>query len=172
MTFRDDEQLAKVVRVPPGEGEVLEAGASDDYMHLKAAGEDTEGCFALLEYYARPRSKGAIPHWHDGHEEGFYVLEGELEMLVGDETVVAEPGEFILVPRRVVHAFANRTDRPARFMATFSPAGFEKWFVARREVVKSHPPGSPGFAEAAVAWGMHHAMPTTGEERTSSAETG
>ena len=45
------------------------------------------------------------PHIHHAHEEGFYVLEGELELVVGTQTVRAGPGTCVMVPTGVAHTF-------------------------------------------------------------------
>jgi quercetin dioxygenase-like cupin family protein len=42
-------------------------------------------------------------HWHD-EEQITFVLEGELEFEVGDETRVVRRGEAILIPPNVPHA--------------------------------------------------------------------
>jgi mannose-6-phosphate isomerase-like protein (cupin superfamily) len=52
---------------------------------------------------------------------GFYVLAGELEFVVGTETVRAVPGTFLMVPIEVPHTFRNPTEQPARFLCTFTP---------------------------------------------------
>jgi mannose-6-phosphate isomerase-like protein (cupin superfamily) len=54
--------------------------------------------------------------------EGFYVLEGELEFVVGTETVRVGRGGFVLVPEGVAHTFSNPTPTTARFLGTFTPA--------------------------------------------------
>jgi quercetin dioxygenase-like cupin family protein len=62
------------------------------------------------------------------HEEGFYVLEGELEFVVGTEHFRAGQGSFVMVPIGVVHTFSNPTEKPARFLATLTPACYLSYF--------------------------------------------
>ena len=68
---------------------------------------------SLLETTFDPGS-GVDPHFHKGHSDSFYVLEGELEFHLGDEDFTAAPGSFVLAPPNVVHHFRNTGDVPAR----------------------------------------------------------
>ena len=77
----------------------------------KAVGEDTANSWALFEATALPGN--VVPdHRHDGFDEAFYILEGELEMSVGGETVTASPGYFINIRRGTVHGYRNTSPRP------------------------------------------------------------
>jgi uncharacterized RmlC-like cupin family protein len=42
--------------------------------------------------------------------------------------VIAGPGDFVYVPRGVVHCFRNEGMETARLIVTFSPAGIEHFF--------------------------------------------
>jgi glyoxylate utilization-related uncharacterized protein len=55
-------------------------------------------------------------------------LEGELNVLVGDRTVTATTGAFVLVPRGTVHTFSKPGQHQPKYWFTISPAGFEKFF--------------------------------------------
>jgi mannose-6-phosphate isomerase-like protein (cupin superfamily) len=44
-----------------------------------------------------------IWHHHDEEDELFLVIKGQLKMEFRDKTVFINPGEFIIVPRRVEH---------------------------------------------------------------------
>jgi quercetin dioxygenase-like cupin family protein len=46
-------------------------------------------------------------HTHSDHVDSFYVLEGEAEFIVGEETFRAGPGSFVAAPIGVVHGFRN-----------------------------------------------------------------
>jgi quercetin dioxygenase-like cupin family protein len=76
------------------------------------------------------RWAGPPLHRHD-FDEAFYVLEGELTFRLGDELTTARAGEFVFAPRGSVHTLANRSERPARYLLTCTPAGFERTLARR-----------------------------------------
>jgi len=68
--------------------------------------------------------RGPDPHIHHRHVDAFYVVEGELRFGVGAEVepVTAPPGTFVLVPREIVHTFANESDATARWLNFHAPS--------------------------------------------------
>lgn len=48
--------------------------------------------------------KSVRPHRHEHHSENIYVIEGEGDMTVGDNTFKIKPGSYIFVPTNVVHS--------------------------------------------------------------------
>ena len=73
-------------------------------MILKAAGDRTEGRFALLDQ--RVAGDYAVPrHVHHAEDEAWYVLEGEVTFYCGDETFAARPSAWVFLPKDVPHAF-------------------------------------------------------------------
>ena len=84
------------------------------------------------------------PHFHKGHSDSFYVLEGEIEFHVGDEVVLGSPGTYVLAPPGVVHYFSNVSDSPAKLLNLHTPGGFVEY---RRELVALQEQGiEPGDA--------------------------
>jgi quercetin dioxygenase-like cupin family protein len=100
-----------------------------DTMTLLATGEDTAGQLVVLEVLAQPGG-GPPPHIHRNEDEYFYVLDGEFEILHGDETIRARAGSFVHVRRGTVHRFSNVGTAPSRLLIMFSPAGIEGFFRA------------------------------------------
>jgi uncharacterized cupin superfamily protein len=68
---------------------------------------------------------GPPPHAHAAEDDSFYILEGELTLLLGDDELVAGRGTFVLVPPGVTHTFANRGDEAVRMLNIHAPAGFD-----------------------------------------------
>jgi quercetin dioxygenase-like cupin family protein len=98
-----------------------------DVYRFLATGEDTNGKYALWEAIVPPGG-GPPPHVHSREEEGFYVLEGEITVHVGEERIVATAGMFANMPVGSLHSFKNETDRPARMLISVAPAGLEEMF--------------------------------------------
>jgi quercetin dioxygenase-like cupin family protein len=64
------------------------------------------------------------PHVHDDHVDAFYVLDGEVEFTVGEETTVAGPGTLLAAPPGARHGFRG-VRGAARVLNFHSPdAGF------------------------------------------------
>src|SRR5258708_38271541 len=120
----------------PAEGRTV-AVVGDVYRFL-TTGEDTNGKYAMWEAIVPPGG-GPPPHVHSREEEGFYILEGEITILVGDKRLVAGPGMFANMPVGSLHSFKNETDRPARMLISFAPAGLEQMFF---EVGRPVPAGA------------------------------
>lgn len=119
----------------PGEGNRLTIGSSE--VTFKAVGADTQGHLGLFENLIHPGGTAPGPHIHRHMEEMFYVLEGEVEILVGNRTVQGQPGAFVLVPRGTPHAFANRGTKPAKLLIMFCPGSDrEKYFEGLAELLK------------------------------------
>jgi quercetin dioxygenase-like cupin family protein len=74
---------------------------------------------------------------HSKTSDSFYVLEGVLTVQVGDEKRELGPGEYVLAPPGVVHAFSNDTDSEVRILGVQSPAGFEGYFRELAQLLAS-----------------------------------
>lgn len=89
--------------------------------------EQSDGQVAVVEGAAPPRWEGPPLHHHP-HDEGFYVLEGEVTFEVDGQRLTARPGDFAFAPRGSHHALANLSDVPARYLLICTPGGFERYF--------------------------------------------
>ena len=116
---------AELLHRPSGTGRAF-WGPGDHYTFL-VTGEDTGGAYFVMEALV-PSGGGPPPHIHTREDETFYVLEGQVEFLLGEETTVAGPGDFVNIPRGTVHRFQNTGTETARIVLTFTPAGIEHWF--------------------------------------------
>lgn len=65
--------------------------------------------------------EGVDAHSHADHVDSFYVLEGEAEFLMGDETVRLEPGGYVAAPVGVVHGFRNVGGGELRMLNLHAP---------------------------------------------------
>lgn len=110
---------------PAGAGERI--WIVGDTLTFKATADTTGGALTAIECEAAPGG-GPPPHIHDNEDEAFYVLEGEFEILLGEELVHVGPGDFAFAPRGTVHRFANIGDTPGRILILFTPGGLEGFF--------------------------------------------
>ena len=109
----------------PGQGRTV-AIVGDVYRFL-ATGEETNGTYALWEAIVPPGG-GPPPHVHSREEEGFYILEGEITLQIGDRRLVASAGMFANMPVGTLHSFKNESGRPAKMLISIAPAGLERMF--------------------------------------------
>jgi quercetin dioxygenase-like cupin family protein len=64
---------------------------------------------------------GVPPHVHPAIEERFNVLDGRVSLLAGRKWIEAGPGEEVVVPPGMRHAYRNRSDAPAHFRCDVRP---------------------------------------------------
>lgn len=100
-----------------------------------------------MEWVAQPGFDTGV-HVHERLEETWYVIEGELEFRLGDETLTAAAGAWVFVPPQVPHAFANCGEAPARFILIVSPAGHDRYFDELAELLAvDGPPDGEAIGE-------------------------
>ena len=121
------------VLLRPGDGERLRF-LDDSLLIIKDGGDDTGDAVVHYEYVAKPAAKGSPQHIHHGHDETFCVVDGEFEFALGQQTVVAGPGSFLLVRRGQPHGFRNKGDSEGRILGTFAPR-FAHYFRELAEII-------------------------------------
>jgi quercetin dioxygenase-like cupin family protein len=107
--------VAHAVFLGPGEGELLAGPKRKIYVRYE--GPEYE----VLEFFCEPGFGPVDPHVHEDHTDSFYVLEGEVEFTIGEETVRASPGTWVAAPSGVRHGFAIPGPAPARFLNIHAP---------------------------------------------------
>jgi quercetin dioxygenase-like cupin family protein len=100
----------------PGEGDRLEAETRTAI--IKVARDE----LACVEFELQPGFDGPSPHIHKRHVDSFYVVAGEPQFRVGDETFHGEPGTFVAAPPGVVHSFANPGPAAAHLLNVHAPS--------------------------------------------------
>jgi quercetin dioxygenase-like cupin family protein len=88
--------------------------------------ESTDGRYGLVDMIEVPAGDMPPLHVHHKHDEGFLVLDGEVSFFLPGREVALRPGEFVLAPRGVPHAY-QVGDQPAHFLVVSTPAGFEEF---------------------------------------------
>ena len=124
--------------MPPGAGHLIRGGAID--IVLKVGADDSTQT-SVFELTVVPGfDVGA--HVHTAIEETFYVLEGSLNLQVGEEIGTGiGPGSFMFVPKGAAHRFWNDSHLPAKVLFTTSPPGHERYFEELAEILRQ--PGPP-----------------------------
>ena len=80
---------------------------------------DTCFCFETLD----PPGTFVPPHIHPDQDEFIYLLEGVLDLRLGEGSAQARPGDLVRMPRGVPHAYYNNQPMAARALFWVSPSG-------------------------------------------------
>ncbi len=119
--FADDEEPGRVVR--------RDARRRVAYPGLKSVDEfltsNMAGRLQVIMSTIEPGGgTGAEPYTHDSDEEVVVVLDGVLDLWVGDEHYVLQEGDAITFPSRTPHWNANHGDAPATVLFCLTPPSF------------------------------------------------
>ena len=136
----------KIVR--NNEGKVL--NVIGDMQTFKLTGKDTNGLFTLIEEENEPGT-GIPPHVHENEDEVFKVIEGEMELTVGDKTTILKAGDLAFGPRGIPHSWKIVGNSKAKVILSVFPAGIEDMF----EELGTLPPGPPDFPKVAEICGRY-----------------
>lgn len=109
-----------------GEGERHEARGS--VMQFKATSLTTSGRLSLMERTLPPGGRMPPPHSHAGHEEAYFVLDGEVTFILDGNEHVQHKDDFVLVPAGTSHTFGNRSATASRLLVMHTPA-LDAYFV-------------------------------------------
>jgi quercetin dioxygenase-like cupin family protein len=125
------------------------------------SGADTGGAYAMVEEASRPYA-GPPVHNHSREDEGFYVLEGEYEVHLGDQVIRATPGSFVFAPRGIPHTFQCVGTKPGKIHVTISPAGFERFLEEISELASAGPPDMQKVIALGGKYGLEFLGPPPG----------
>jgi quercetin dioxygenase-like cupin family protein len=135
-------------------------------MTMKATQALTGNAFTLIEDLVAPGGEPP-PHLHENEDEAYYILDGEMDVTIGDQTFHARPGSFVFLPRLVPHHWKVVGAAPVRFLVFFVPSGIEGFFLALGEPARtttpppppSGPPDMEKIVRTAGQYGMRLAGP-------------
>lgn len=105
-----------------GEGENY--NYSQDHCFIKLSSKKTNGELCFVEDKIKPGF--FLPrHHHKIMTEVFYMLEGELELIFDDETVICRPGDTITVPPHVWHI--AKCEKGGKMLTIFKNGRFDQY---------------------------------------------
>jgi mannose-6-phosphate isomerase-like protein (cupin superfamily) len=93
---------------------------------LCLSGADTGAAYCLLEASLAPEMD--VPrHTHTREDETYFVLAGELEVIVGHEVFILRRGDCLMAPRNIPHRLRNSGNVDNHYLLLFSPSGFDEF---------------------------------------------
>ena len=90
---------------------------------IKVTAEQTGGLLSIVEITEPPNAAAPL-HVHHREDEGFWILEGDVTIEVGDTTVHATAGDFAFGPRGIPHRYTVG-ENGCRMLFVLTPGGFE-----------------------------------------------
>jgi quercetin dioxygenase-like cupin family protein len=74
----------------------------------------------LMLSYLEMDAGAEVPLHHHPHEQGGILLQGRVQLTIGEETRMVEPGALFIIPPNVPHR-AVAIGGPARILDVFAP---------------------------------------------------
>jgi mannose-6-phosphate isomerase-like protein (cupin superfamily) len=134
---------------------------------VKASAEDTGGRCSVVEF-VNPAGFATPLHRHLQEDEMFLVLEGAATFRCDDVELAAGPGDFVLLPVGLPHAFWVTSPEPLRALQITVPGGFEKFAAeagapaTERRLPDPGPVDPAALGHAAAMHGMEILGPPPG----------
>lgn len=142
--------VAQPVHLPAGGGEVV----GDSPERRVEIYSDRDELHATWTRFG-PYRDGAGAHVHRLHNDLFYVLAGELTLLVGPDQAerVVPAGTLVLAPPLVVHGFRNGRDDELRYLNFHAPGGgFAAYLRGEEPGFDSEDPPADGGRPASAGY--------------------
>lgn len=100
----------------------------------------------ISEFAYGPGERGAEPHVHHLHADGFLVVEGEFQFTLGSGQQAIPAGTFLFLPSDVIHGFDNASAADARCFNFHAPAsGFGDYLRGKNPDFDQYDPPADGF---------------------------
>ena len=110
-------------------GHIKLKGVNSNVLDVKISGKDTDGDLAIFEQTSLSQGRGTPLHIHNFQDEIFYVREGSYYFQVGEEKYDMTVGDSIFLPRKVPHAWTQKSET-GKMTVIVQPAGkLEDFFV-------------------------------------------
>jgi quercetin dioxygenase-like cupin family protein len=131
---------------------VLRANEGEQYLQMgnsiifKSLSHETNGGAFMWENET-PHGAMVPPHIHLTEDEFIYLVEGEMEVTIGDATHTVRPGDLVKMPRGIPHAVQSTSPAITKSLWTVVPAGkMEAFFRALGTLPTDQPPSPETFA--------------------------
>ncbi len=111
--------------------------ASEDYDNIKVEKLHSDSLGSTFVIWVK---KGVKAHRHLEHTEQVYILEGSGQMVIEQDTTYIHPGDWIVIPKGVVHAVTEvYGSRPLKVISIQTPEflGKDRVFVEEKDLNKS-----------------------------------
>ena len=119
----------------------------DGNRQVKLDASATDGDVYLVEGIM-PEGSAVPLHIHEHEDEIFHVLEGQVKVVLGDQTIDGQPGDIVYLPRGIRHSIRTVGATTARVLNYVIPGrNFEAFFDALHQL----PPADRSAQRAQLA---------------------
>ena len=106
---------------------------------------------AAIESLLPPRTMGPVFHFHEMHDEGFFIKTGTVRFhSPGRPDIDAKAGDLVTIPIRLPHRFSNPFDEETIFVNTITPGFFVRYFEYLEELIGEGKELTPEVNRAAL----------------------
>jgi quercetin dioxygenase-like cupin family protein len=116
-------------------GRVIVNPISGERIVIRQSGAETGGALLSFDLYLPPGGHVPASHVHPHQEERFTVIEGLMRFRLGHRTILARPGETVLVPPGKAHWFGATGAQAAHAYVEARPALRMEEFFAENEAL-------------------------------------
>ncbi len=106
----------------PAEGRVIHNPISGERIVIGVSGAETGGQLLAFDLFLPPGGHVPARHAHPVQEERFTVVTGLMRFRLGRRTLLAAPGETVIVPAGTAHWFGNASPRITHARVEVRPA--------------------------------------------------
>jgi mannose-6-phosphate isomerase-like protein (cupin superfamily) len=132
----DGTQALPPAAIAQTDGELVYVGRDPVRIKISPA---NRGRFAMITQDVSPGT--SIPvHLHENEDEIIFIQSGQGEAVLGDERIALSAGSTLYVPQGTWHGGRNSGTEILRWIAIYSPSGFEGYF---REIGRRSPDDPP-----------------------------
>ena len=94
-------------------------------MQIHLSGAQTGGEFSMISATMPAGGDGGL-HVHTREDESVHLLDGSLDVTIGEETFTLQAGQTYFAPRNIPHRLRNSGDVAARALLINTPGTFDK----------------------------------------------
>src|SRR5438093_5738797 len=96
---------------------------------IEAEVEPMYRCLKSITYVSLAKLQPSLsyePHQHEDHEEVYYIISGNGQIKIGNETARFRDGDVIYIPEKRVHSITNDGSEMVEFLAFGGFTGMQK----------------------------------------------
>lgn len=108
-------RLREIEKVPASHEDPADPGVVKQILFKRD--DLAPGRIQMVNWSTLLPGKSFRPHYHEAMDEIFIILDGEVEITVGNETERLGKGDAVVIPQSCVHVMKNLTDGEVPYIA-------------------------------------------------------